>query len=179
MKERKKYPSRRKPETNKYEVRGDITLLYITNKKEPVIIDTEDYEKVSKHHWYFITGGYTHSTHYENYKQTSIALHRLLLGVTDKNIQVDHINRNVLDNRKCNLRPVSCFQNSLNKRLSTRNISGVKGVSPTKSNKWKAYITKNQQHINLGTFEKFDDAVKARKEAEIIYFGEDIKYLFN
>lgn len=164
---------------NKYVFKGNLVYLYVKNREKPTIIDKEDYERIKDYYWCSVTGGYTYSSHYENYNQTTIALHRLLLGVTDRNIQVDHINRNVLDNRKCNLRLVNCFQNSLNKKLSSRNSSGVKGVSKTKSNKWKAYITKNKKPVNLGTFENFEDAVKARKEAEIIYFGEDIKYLLN
>ena len=55
-------------------------------------------------------------------------------------------------------------------RLRT-NKSGVTGVCWDKShNRWKAQITLRKQTINLGRFDKFDDAVKARKEAEEKYF---------
>lgn len=39
-------------------------------------------------------------------------------------------------------------------------------------NKWRAYITVNKKQISLGLFNKKEDAIKARKEGELKYFGE-------
>lgn len=39
-------------------------------------------------------------------------------------------------------------------------------------NKWHSYITINKKTISLGNYDKFENAVKARKDAEKIYFGE-------
>lgn len=36
---------------------------------------------------------------------------------------------------------------------------------------WRARISKDKQEIHLGLFETFEDAVKAREEAELKYFG--------
>ena len=53
------------------------------------------------------------------------------------------------------------------------NKSGVSGVHWNKSaNKWRAAIKYKNKHINLGYFEKLEDAGKARKDAEMKYFGE-------
>ena len=38
--------------------------------------------------------------------------------------------------------------------------------------KWRAYIGINDEQINLGYFNDFEEAVQVRKEAEIKYFGE-------
>ena len=38
--------------------------------------------------------------------------------------------------------------------------------------KWKAYIKINQRTIHLGTFSNKEDAIIARKNAEIKYFGD-------
>ena len=51
-------------------------------------------------------------------------------------------------------------------KLSKANTSGVKGVSKKKNGKWLAQITFKRKHYNLGTYEKKEDAIKARKEAE-------------
>ena len=47
------------------------------------------------------------------------------------------------------------------------------GVSWSKlEQKWKAYIKINQQMIHLGTFTDKEDAIVARKNAELKYFGK-------
>lgn len=51
-------------------------------------------------------------------------------------------------------------------KLSKVNKSGVRGVSQKKNGKWLAQIVFKRKAYNLGTYEKFEDAVKARKEAE-------------
>jgi hypothetical protein len=56
-------------------------------------------------------------------------VHRLLMGLKpgDKR-QVDHINSNRLDNRRCNLRVCTCRENRRNARKRKDNTSGYKGV---------------------------------------------------
>lgn len=59
-----------------------------------------------------------------------------------------------------------------NKGLDPNNTSGKSGVSwYTRSEKWSAEIHVENKHIRLGMFSNFDDAVKAREEAELIYYG--------
>ena len=41
-----------------------------------------------------------------------------------------------------------------------------------KKGKWRAYITVDQKQISLGYFLDKNMAIKARKDAEILYFGE-------
>ena len=60
-----------------------------------------------------------------------------------------------------------------NTRLKSNNTSGVTGVNWDKRyNKWEARIKKDYKQIHLGYFNDFEDAVKARKDAEKKYFGE-------
>lgn len=61
--------------------------------------------------------------------------------------------------------------NQMNTILRKDNTSGVKGVL-RQNNKWTASIQVNKSRKHLGTFEKFEEAVKARREAEKNYFGE-------
>lgn len=82
--------------------------------------------------------------------------------------QVDHINHKRDDNRLVNLRKVSALGNRRNTGPGTHNTSGVVGVGWRKDrNCWRAHITVNRKQIVLGCFDTFDDAVSARKEAEI------------
>ena len=62
-----------------------------------------------------------------------------------------------------NLRFATKSEQNLNQRISSRNTSGVKGVSYDKSkDKWLVYYKKNY----LGRFQYFLEAVFARKAAE-------------
>lgn len=59
-----------------------------------------------------------------------------------------------------------------NKGLDPNNTSGKSGVSwYTQNQKWSAEIHVENQHIRLGMFNNFEDAVKAREEAELKYYG--------
>lgn len=84
--------------------------------------------------------------------------------------EIDHINKNRMDNRIENLRDVSRSENMHNYKKPETNTSGFIGVSwyaPTQ--KWCAYINVDYQRIYLGYFENFEDAVEARKLAKIKY----------
>ena len=87
--------------------------------------------------------------------------------------EVDHINRVRDDNRINNLRSVTSQENSRNRSIASNNTSGVKGVGYHKRyKKWRASITVDYKYIQLGEYEDKDDAIKARIEAEIKYFGD-------
>jgi hypothetical protein len=88
---------------------------------------------------------------------------------------IDHINNNKLDNNVNNLRWVSSQENSMNRKISSKNTSNYKGVTFHKqTNKWQARIMINGKSKHLGLFEKIEDAVNARvKKAEEV-FGEYI-----
>jgi hypothetical protein len=61
----------------------------------------------------------------------------------------------------------------MNVGLRSNNKSGVTGVIwHRRSSKWRAFIRINGKQIELGLFDRFEDAVVARKEAEEKYFGE-------
>ena len=142
--------------------------IVIYNKKceeiDRAIIDLEDVEKVKKYKWCKTSKGYILS----NDKKL---LHRYITNCPE-NMTVDHINKNKLDNRKSNLRICTMQENDFNKPILKNNTSGVAGVSRTKNGTWRAYISLNRKQINLGHFKNKEDAIKARKNAEIKYFGE-------
>ena len=88
--------------------------------------------------------------------------------------QVDHKNHDRADNRIKNLRLANLSQNKRNSRVYKNNSSGVTGVYwYSKTQKWIANITKIKgEHKHLGYFINKEDAIQAREEAEIKYFGE-------
>lgn len=83
---------------------------------------------------------------------------------------LDHINGDTLDNRLENLRDVPNIVNHKNETMSKNNTSGFNGVYWDKqTGKWRAMVKVNFRTIPLGRYLDFDDAVAARKAANIKY----------
>lgn len=78
------------------------------------IVDEEDYELVSKYKWHLNSMGYAVWRGMVDGKKKTIRMHRLINNTPDGKY-TDHINRNRLDNRRCNLRTVTQKENMQNK----------------------------------------------------------------
>ena len=155
---------------NEFELLDDYGIMYILN--EQYYFDLEDYNKIKDYCWASDKDGYakTYSGEYE----TGCYLHRLIMNVNTKDIQIDHINRNKKDNRKLNLRTSTVQENSRNKDIIKSNKSGITGVFwNKKSNKRRVTINeKNKSNNYYGEYSDFDEAVEVRLEAEKKYYGE-------
>lgn len=125
------------------------------------LVDKEDYDRVSRHRWHTNHEGYVLRTVYiEKGRWEKVRLHRFLMNAPENKV-VDHVNRDVLDNRKSNLRLASKMENVWNSGIRSTNTSGYKGVSYRKeSKKWKAQINVNGKRVNLGHFESKHDAAR-------------------
>jgi hypothetical protein len=141
---------------------GDMKTIQLTRGKE-TIVDVDNYEHLNQWKWQFTTRGYAVRT--ENRK--IIFMHRVINN-TPEGLDTDHINRNKLDNRKCNLRTVTRSQNFMNINPRKNNTTGVKGVQ-IHAEGWMVRITVNYKRIYIGYYLNFEDAVAARKLAEGMY----------
>ena len=150
---------------NTYDLSGEYGIGY-TSKGEEFYFDLEDYDKIKDYCW---------NKHKEYIATRNVSgyilFHRLVMGISDENIAVDHINHNKSDNRKNNLRFVTDSQNSMNRGISSNNTSGITGINKC-NGKWTARIGVNTKRIFLGNYDNFFEAVKARKEAEEKYYKE-------
>lgn len=83
---------------------------------------------------------------------------------------IDHINGDRIDNRWQNLRQVDRQTNLRNSSLSSANTSGALGVSLDKRcGRWYAYIKVDGVKKSLGYYDNIEDAVLARKAADVKY----------
>lgn len=146
--------------------------LFKNNKEFNILIDQDDIPKINLYKWHI------HEIKKDNRydvcsikrdikkkdKNRYLILSRYLMNCPD-GMQVDHINRNTLDNRKQNLRIVTNFKNQQNK---SNNTSGCVGVTWDKSkNKWTVFICNKY----LGRYNTIEEATEVRKKAEADYLS--------
>lgn len=152
---------------NPYRIENGIAHVVVGSNGETMICDAEDWERLSHSVWRINQHGYALGRIAGKVKVFS----RCVADCPD-GMQVDHINRDPLDNRKCNLRIVTQFENSLNKKLRVENISGMTGVTwEPRTKKWRVQITKDGRSNWIGRFADVSEAKAARLKAEIQYFG--------
>ena len=112
------------------------------------------------------------------FKRSKYLAHRLAYymyhGVDPLEKLVDHEYGDGSNNKIKNLRLATNPQNQMNRvNLPSNNTSGVIGVHWEKARKkWRATIMLNGKRKNLGYFINKEDAIKARKEGAIKYFGD-------
>ncbi len=132
------------------------------------LIDDEDANVVRKYKWTLHKGKNT------NYVRAcgprKIYMHRLIMAAP-KHSEVDHKNRNGLDNQRSNLRLCTRQQNCCNKKLKSAKTSLYRGVS-FKSGKWRVQITVNQQVMHIGLFQDEMEAARAYDARVQKCFGE-------
>lgn len=151
---------------------------YVINSKKygrhVVLLDDEDYDRVVKER-YSLALSYdkTIKNFYVIFTKkpecsNSKLLHRYILN-PPKNMTIDHINRNHLDNRKENLKICSQFENNQNQ---SHNKTGKVGVSYSKKDKvYLSYIRVKGRQIILSRTKDIETAIKNRIEAEKKYFN--------
>lgn len=143
----------------------------VNNLDIKVKVNNEDFENLNKYKWYFSKTGYTRATINKN----RIFMHRYITSCP-KNMEVDHINGDKLDNRRLNLRICTRKQNSQNSKKMKNCTSIYKGVRYDKSSKrikrWMAAIETNGKCITIGRFHTQEEAATAYNKKALELFGE-------
>lgn len=115
---------------------------------------------------------------YTKGQQKKLVLHRVIMEriigrSLTKAEEVDHIDRNPLNNRRSNLRIATHAENLRNRGKNRNNTSGYKGVTWDKGEgKWSASITVNYKRVHLGRYSNPEDAYAAYCKAVKEYHGE-------
>lgn len=106
---------------NEFYISKNFVKGITTNTKKEFYIDLDDYKKVKNISWYEASNGYI--MHKEKGKKV-MQLHRFIMNAP-KGTVVDHINHNIKDNRKCNLRICSQSENTLNRKRKPKGITKI------------------------------------------------------
>lgn len=151
-------------------------MLIETFGKHGVIfeIDDDDYEKIKTYRWHALkhpNGFYIQTT----INRKTIRLHRFLMDFPP-GMDIDHIDGNTLNNKKCNLRICSRARNCQNSKTCSRNTSGHRGVYWDSSrNKWRVQIQCLNKTERVGRFLNITDAIDAYTKRAKELFGEYYK----
>jgi hypothetical protein len=165
-----------KYKNNKYQLNledeyGLYGIGYCSNTGREFYFDMDDYDKIKDYCWSehrFRQSQYSFINAVCRESHKIVKMHYLIVGK-----YYDHIDRNSFNNRKHNLRKCTYQENCRNRSMTHRNTSGFIGVYWYKNiNRWCAGIAIDRKHIHLGTFKEKEDAIRARLEAEVKYFGE-------
>lgn len=142
---------------------GDRALVPLANCKGVAIVDTDCVGLISGWSWSLAIRGAVTSGNGQK-------MHRLILSTTK---MVDHINGDVLDNRRSNLRPADHTQNARNQHKIRGKTSRFKGVTFDKRwGKWCAWTCNKGRSKNLGVFTTEEEAARAYDRAVKEQYGE-------
>jgi hypothetical protein len=147
-----------------------MRTIQLTRGKVATVSD-EDYERVSKLKWFAWWQGHTWYA-CADIDRERIYMHRFILGLERDGYQVDHLDRNGLDNQRENLRLATPRMNRHNMRKQDCTSSKYRGVSWYKRHsKWKARIQDCGKHHWLGYFDSEEAAAKAYDHEARRLFG--------
>lgn len=147
----------------------DAVLIPLCGTGGFAVIDAIDEVAVAQHRWYAIK--FRHTT----YARTTIGgkgvyMHRFLLA-PEKGQEVDHINKDGLDNRRKNIRVCTRAENMRNARI--KNSTGFRGAyHDPANNRYRAEIRVNGVRNKLGSFRTAVEAALAYDEAAVRLHGE-------
>lgn len=131
-------------------------------------VDNEDFDLLSKYNWSITVFKYC-----ANFELGR--MHRFITNCPD-DLEVDHINHDTLDNRRCNLRICNGSENTSNRHKLKKSTSKYKGVYwNNKYSKWQACVQFKYKKYHLGLFDKEIDAAIAYNKGAIIHQGQFAK----
>lgn len=164
-----------------------MTLMPVNKGLKWCKVDDEDYQKF-KHlnlnlfphgNNFYARIGFYDKEFYKKHKKNAVKhklFHRLILGIEDPNLSVDHIDGDGLNNQKSNLRVCSHKQNCRNRKKNLNGSSRFKGVGFHKRDKiYCANIGLNGKRVHLGNFNSEIEAALAYNFAAKHHYGEFAK----
>ena len=131
---------------NKIFIYNDGTLEKIHSKRKVGSINSDSYIQVE-------------------YNNTTYMMHRIIYemhyGEIPIGLQIDHFDRNPLNNKIENLRLATQSQNRTNSGAPSNSSTGIKGVHKTPSGKYQARLGIDGIKLYIGLFDNKEEADEA------------------
>ena len=150
-------------------------------------VDAEDFDYVNQRTWriknYIKNQFYLKCNKRESdpeHWSKNMTLHRMIMDryFDISGFDIDHMDGNVFNNKKSNLRLATERQNSINKSKRTNTKNKYIGVDITSVGTYHAHICVNQKYIGLGTYDNLEFAALARDQGARHFFKEFAKLNF-
>ena len=138
-----------------------------------ILVDSHLVEELSKYNWLVNKLGYAQTK--TGTKQVTTYIHKLVAKLENfpEFKEIDHIDRNKLNNQASNLRPATRSQNMANRSKRSGYSSSYKGVSYDRfTSKWRAQLKVNNKHVLAKRFATEIEAAKAYDKAAFEAWGE-------
>lgn len=136
------------------------------------LVDDADFEWLNQWKWHVRKMPNCYYV-YRWHKNGAIAMHRLILGLTDPKVFGDHKDGNGLNNQRENLRVATFAQNSQNKKKWDNTLEEFKGIKRNKKgDRWQVIIGANGKQMAIGTFTTKEDAARAYNAKALELHGE-------
>lgn len=146
-------------------------------KNRFAVVDDADYDRVRKHVWYARknqTGNwYAATTIRINGKRKQIHMHKFLLNIMGRYPLVDHVDRDGLNNRRCNLRISTHQQNTRHSVKRRGHYTSIhKGVCWSSSDRrWLCQVGLGNRKMYRKMFKNEIDAAKEYNRIAREVFG--------
>ena len=153
--------SNRLSKTNQIYTFDNYGICFFNNSNEYFIFDLDDIDVIQNRCWHKQSRGYATS----NSNDGEILAHRVIMSkyynINGK--EIDHINHNKLDNRKCNLRVCTASENKINRMVKESN-TGIRNIHY--SDKTDSYMVSIHHNKNIiqKRFKLLNDAINFKND---------------
>ncbi len=148
-----------------------MKVITLTQGKE-AFIDDEDYDRITEWKWCFNKkkgAGYAVGKIGDKCEKRLVLMHQFIMNFPAPPLEVDHIDGNMLNNQKSNLRLATRSEQEINKGRKTEKY---KGVTKLRNGRWKAQFRVNGVMEYIGEYATDEEAARAYDNVFRLKIGE-------